>query len=206
MPSVKSLLVAALLLAFALPALAQTATPGLDQRIAAQERRIEDGIKSGQLTPREADQLRRELHGLRAAEAKAKADGTLTRQERDRLNRRLGQLERDIGREKRDKERVVKGQSETPGLDRRIGAQERRIERGVKSGELTPAEAAKLRRQEAKLKEAEARAKADGRVTRQERERLDRQAGRLERDITREKHDKDRVQKGKKDKRRHEDR
>jgi hypothetical protein len=39
------------------PALAQTATPGVDKRQANQEARIQQGVQSGQLTPKEAVKL-----------------------------------------------------------------------------------------------------------------------------------------------------
>ena len=44
-------------LAFALPAAAQTATPRVDQRQANQERRIDQGVQSGQLNAKEAARL-----------------------------------------------------------------------------------------------------------------------------------------------------
>ena len=50
---------AALLAFVAATAQAQTATPGVDQRQANQEKRIQQGVASGELTPREAARLER---------------------------------------------------------------------------------------------------------------------------------------------------
>ena len=55
--NLKILVTAAAALAFALPAAAQTSTPRIDQREANQERRIDQGVRSGQLTPVEEARL-----------------------------------------------------------------------------------------------------------------------------------------------------
>jgi hypothetical protein len=83
----------------------------------------------------------------------------------------------------------VFAQTATPDLDRRIARQEARIEQGVRNGSLTRSEAARLRRDEARLKQQRARAKADGVVTRKERAALQREADRMDRRIAVEKHD-----------------
>ena len=88
-------LVTALVLGLStLPALAQapvaknpTATPSLDRREARQEQRIQQGVNSGQLTPREAARLEKREGKLQADEARAKADGVVTPQERARLQK-----------------------------------------------------------------------------------------------------------------------
>ena len=67
---------------------------------------------------------------------------------------------------------------------------EKRIEQGKASGALNDKEAARLEKRKANLEQAEDRAKADGKVTRQERERLNHKADSVSRDIHREKHDK----------------
>lgn len=66
-------------------AFAQANTPGIDQRQANQERRIEQGEASGSLTPREARRLERGQQHVDNMEDRAKADGTVTRRERMRL-------------------------------------------------------------------------------------------------------------------------
>lgn len=64
-----------------------TNTPVIDKREAIQEKRIEQGVKSGALTPAEAAKLEKREEKLQAAEATAKADGTVTAAERKKLNK-----------------------------------------------------------------------------------------------------------------------
>ena len=53
--------VIAVTLAFAGSAFAQTATPGIDKRQANQEKRIDQGVKSGELNKKEAARRYEEL-------------------------------------------------------------------------------------------------------------------------------------------------
>jgi hypothetical protein len=64
------------------------------------------------------------------------------------------------------------GKVETPRLDEREERQEKRIAKGVQSGALTGQEAAQLQARETKLNADEAAAKADGKVTKQEKQVL----------------------------------
>ena len=86
--------IAALVIA-ALPALALAqatpATPNIDKRQARQEQRIQQGVKSGQLTPREAARLEKGQAKVQRMENKAKADGTVTAKERTRIDARTEQ-------------------------------------------------------------------------------------------------------------------
>lgn len=82
-----------------------TATPRVDQRQAEQEKRIQQGVASGQLTPKETERLRAEQGRIARAEEKAKADGKVTPQERVRLDRMQDHANRDIKREKHDRQR-----------------------------------------------------------------------------------------------------
>jgi Tfp pilus assembly protein FimT len=89
--------------AFALPALAQTSsTPRIDQRQKEQERRIDQGERSGALTQKEAARLDKGQANVRRLERKAVADGKVTRNERARLERAQNRESRKIEREKRD--------------------------------------------------------------------------------------------------------
>ena len=77
-------------------------TPRVDQRQANQEKRIDKGIASGQLTKRETRRLEKEQAAVNRAEDKAKADGTVTAQERRRLHKAQNHASRDIYRQKHD--------------------------------------------------------------------------------------------------------
>ncbi|MFT3663888.1 hypothetical protein [Piscinibacter sp.] len=101
MLKLRTLAAAALALAAA-GAFAAADTPGVDQRQANQEKRIDQGIASGQLNKRETHRLEREQHVVDHAENKAKADGTVTRAERRRLHKMQNHASRDIRRQKHD--------------------------------------------------------------------------------------------------------
>jgi hypothetical protein len=96
----------ALIGAALLPALAsaQPATPRVDQRQANQERRIEQGVQSGELTKREAARLERGQERVEKMEAKAKEDGTVTAEERKRLKRAQDRQSGAIYKEKHDRQ------------------------------------------------------------------------------------------------------
>lgn len=89
--------------AFAQAASAPT-TPRVDQRQANQEKRIEQGVASGQLTARETLRLEREQKRIAVAEQKAKADGTVTPAERKKIHVMQDQASRDIHRQKHDRQ------------------------------------------------------------------------------------------------------
>lgn len=78
----------------------------------------------------------------------------------------------------------------TPRLDRREANQQKRIDQGVASGQLTTKEAALLEKRDDRLESHEAKAKADGKVTANERRRLEREADHNSKAIYRLKHNK----------------
>ena len=105
MNPLKSILAAAALSVLASSAFAQTspaATPGIDKRVETQEKRIDQGVKSGELTKREAARLEKREAKIQSDVAKAKADGVVTTQERKHLNRELNHQSKAIHREKHD--------------------------------------------------------------------------------------------------------
>jgi hypothetical protein len=81
------------------------ATPKLDRREANQEKRIDQGVASGQLTQREERRLEaRETH-LNNVEAKAKADGVVTGKERKHLHVMANSDSKGIHRQTHDRQR-----------------------------------------------------------------------------------------------------
>jgi hypothetical protein len=78
--------------------------------------------------------------------------------------------------------------TETPRVDQRQENQQQRIGQGIESGELTAREAAKLEAQQVHIQNAEARAKADGVVTRKERARLHYKEDKASHNIAHKKH------------------
>lgn len=81
-------------------ALAQTNTPVVTQRQENQSARINEGVKSGELTKREAGKLRAEQRTIRAEKRMAKADGKVTAAERAQLKRDQNKASADIYRKK----------------------------------------------------------------------------------------------------------
>ena len=81
-----------------------TAAPYIDQRLNNQEKRIQKGEQSGQLTPREAARLEKREAKIQGDLAKAKADGVVTNQERAKLNRELDRSSVAIARQKHDRQ------------------------------------------------------------------------------------------------------
>lgn len=107
-----STVLSALLLALVGNAFAQTstaakdpsATPRIDQREANQEKRIEQGVESGQLTKREARRLHRGDQRIDNAEERAKADGVVSHKERKRLRHMQDAESKAIHHQKHDKQ------------------------------------------------------------------------------------------------------
>lgn len=74
--------------------------PGIQNRIAEQQGRIDAGVASGQLTRPEAAILQDNLNWIKTEEARLKADGHLTPQERKKLGRMLDHNSNMIHRKK----------------------------------------------------------------------------------------------------------
>ncbi|MDP2706200.1 MAG: hypothetical protein Q8O70_01655 [Burkholderiales bacterium] len=93
--------------ALALPALAQT-TPGIDKRQANQEKRIQQGVQSGQLTGKEAARLEKGQARIERTEQRAKADGVVTKKERARMQHQQNVQSRHIARAKHNARATTK--------------------------------------------------------------------------------------------------
>jgi hypothetical protein len=79
---------------------AQDKTPVVDQREKNQQQRIEQGVKSGELTPGETRRLEAQQGRIKADEMTAKSDGKVTPAERRKLKRELNRASRNIHRKK----------------------------------------------------------------------------------------------------------
>ena len=77
---------------------AHPCSPRIDRREARQQFRIREGVRGGQLTPREAARLRMNERHIDRLERRAKADGALTMRERFRIHRALDRQNRRIVR------------------------------------------------------------------------------------------------------------
>lgn len=97
-----SLLAALLLLASSSAASAQTATPALNARQANERARIRQGVATGQLTRPEAARLRARQTAIHQEKKAARADGVVTRDERQAIRKDENQASRAIYRQKHD--------------------------------------------------------------------------------------------------------
>ena len=96
-------LITALVLAASGAAFAQ-ATLGVDKAQAQQEKRIEQGVASGQLNPKETVRLEKREGALQAHELTAKADGKVTHRERMKLRAEAKRDSHAIYRQKHDRQ------------------------------------------------------------------------------------------------------
>lgn len=106
MMSFKNLAVAATLAVASIGAFAQAAsapaTPRVDKREANQEKRIDQGVASGQLNAKETHRLDKEQAAITKAETNAKADGKVTKHERRKLHKMQNAASQDIHAQKHD--------------------------------------------------------------------------------------------------------
>ncbi len=106
----KTITIAALaLVAFSAQASAQANR--IDRREDNQERRIEQGVRSGDITRREAAHLKAEQERIHAMERSAKRDGVIDRREAAQIERAQDQASRHIAQERNDGERRGSGWS-----------------------------------------------------------------------------------------------
>lgn len=101
-----AILLAAVTAIAAVPAVAHPHDPVFHAREARQAGRIDAGVASGALTPRELVRLASEQRALRREEHVFRSDGVLTPRERAVLARGQNAASRDIYRQKHDGERA----------------------------------------------------------------------------------------------------
>jgi len=93
---------AAVLAALAVPAFSQTAKPTINQRQRNQQKRIAQGVKSGQLTPKETANLEKREAAIHqeVKTERAANGGKLTAAERRQVTRQQNRTSRAIYRKK----------------------------------------------------------------------------------------------------------
>lgn len=207
MKSIKTAVAIAIGTLFAGAAFAQSDF-GIERRDAYLDNRIDRGVETGRITPREATRLESQQERIERMERQARADGRLTGQERARIDNAQDRLSRDIHRESNDRQGVNRGRFGNNGgnygygrnyggnngrnfgnIERRDQFQDNRIERGIASGQITSQEGARLEGNRARIERMETRARSDGRMSGQERARIDHAQDRLGRSISRQSHD-----------------
>lgn len=96
------LAISGMMLLMAGMAYAEAETPRIDQRQTNQEQRIDQGIVSGQLNEKEAARMNKQQDHIDNMESKAKADGTVTKNERAKIRHAQDRASHHIVREKHD--------------------------------------------------------------------------------------------------------
>jgi hypothetical protein len=161
------------------------------QRDITQESRIEQGLKSGQLSTGEAAKLERGEARIDRMEKNALKDGNLSQQEADRINRAQNVESNKINALKHNdvtgNPNSASSQRMQADVQRNIN-QQSRIEQGVQNGSLSNTEVSNLERGQAGVNRAAARAGVDGHVSANEQARIQNKENRQSRKIFREKH------------------
>lgn len=109
MKRVTSTLIAlAISLGLSVGLLAQTTTPGtktpvINKRQKNQRQRTRQGVRSGELTKKETAQIVNQQQEIREDKKEAKADGTVTAQERAAIQREQHKASRNIYRKKHNR-------------------------------------------------------------------------------------------------------
>lgn len=181
----RTFLTLAIGLLFSAGALAQNAASET-QRDTNQQNRVEQGLKSGQLTTKEAGQLERDEQRIDRTQAQDMKNGPLTVQEKAQIQHEQNQASRQIYQ---DKHNAATGNPDSKSSERmqaevqRNANQQARINQGVRSGQLTNREAGALERGQAHVDRSEANAARNGRVSAREQARTqgkeNRQSGRI---------------------------
>ncbi len=170
---------AALATAFAAPVFAQTAagTQTETQRNLDQQNRIESGLKSGQLTTKEAGKLESGEARVEKMEANANRNGSVSASEQARIDRAQNRESSAIHAEKHDAQTGNPNSASSQRMQadvQRNANQQARIAGGEKSGQLSTKEAGSLERGQARTDRTIARAAANGHVGANEQARIQR--------------------------------
>jgi len=187
----------AALVAFALPVVAQStqnSTPvtgqSIQDRKENQQDRIANGVGSGQLTAGETSNLEKKESNLNQEERDMRKldDGHLTSSDKATLNQQQNQLSKQIYQDKHNS--AVQNTDPKSEVGKRAENQQDRIAQGIKSGQLTAGEASHLENNESKINREvrNDRAANGGKLTPQEKAKVNRQQNRESRQIYRDKH------------------
>jgi len=161
------------------------------QRDVNQQNRIEQGLKSGELTTKEAGKLEREESHIDKMESNALKNGKMTDAEKQRIERAENKASRDIARDKSNAQTGNPNSASSQRLQadvQRNANQEQRIENGIKNGSLTNREAGNLEHGQAKIDRKEAKAAANGHVGAGEQKSIQSAENHQSKRIHREKH------------------
>lgn len=187
----KRILVASIFVAIGATSAFAQSTATTVQRDVNQQTRIENGLKDGSLSTKEAGRLEKEQAKIDRLQAKDLKDGKLSPQERTQLRNAQNKASTDIQAARNN---GVTGNPNSKSSERlqadvqRNVNQEKRIEQGVQSGSLTNHEASKLEHGQAKVDHKEAKAAKDGHVGKHDQAVIQHNENRQSQEISDKKH------------------
>jgi hypothetical protein len=188
----KVLIAFALIVSAPLASIVFAQTVGTEvQRDVNQENRIDQGLKSGQLSTGEAAKLERGEARIDRMESNAQKNGNLSPQEAARIQQAQNQESRRINKLENN---AVSGNPNSASSQRmqtdvqRNVNQQSRIEQGIQSGAVTNKEASNMERGQARVDRKEAKAGANGHVSAGEQARIQKAENKQSNKIYREKH------------------
>jgi hypothetical protein len=161
------------------------------QRDVNQQERIDQGLKSGELSTREAGHLESEQQHVDKMEAHDLRNGSVSPSEQTRLNAAQNKASRDITVDKHNGVTGNPGSASSQRMQADVGRnvdQQQRLANGVKSGALTNHEAGSLERGQAHVDRKEANAAANGHVGKAEERSIQRAQNHQSTRIYRKKH------------------
>lgn len=162
----------------------------INQQKTQEQKRIANGIANGSLTTDEADRLEKQEGQLNQEERQMKAanGGHLTAADRAKLQQQQKQLSSDIYQGKHNA--ASRNMDPKSGIGKTELSQQERIAQGVKSGQLTAGESTQLENGEANInKERYNDLHANGdKLTAQERAQIKQQQKQLSKQIYKDKH------------------
>ena len=185
------LLTACAVLALSIGSASAQAVSTDQQRDTNQQDRIDQGLKSGQLSTGEAAKLEQGEAHIDHMESKADKNGSVSPAEQARIQ---AAQNRESAAIHSDKTNAVTGNPNSASSQRmqadvaRDAKQDQRTENGIKSGQVTNREAGSIDRGQAHLDHSEAAAGANGHVSAREQARTQRIANRQSNHIYRAKH------------------
>ena len=153
-------------------------------RIENQQKRINQGIKSGELTRKEAAMLQDNLDWIKNKYTRMKSDNVLTKDEQKRLDSMFDQNGEMI----RNKKHNPAKRLYDADIEKRIDNQRKRIDQGIASRELTRNEANIVKDNLNEIGKRYSRMRKDDVLTMKEIEKLDRMLDENSKMIYREKH------------------
>lgn len=192
----KRVLVLALASIAAAPGFAATGTEAAQtaetQRNVKQQQRIEHGLQSGQLTTKEAGQLENRETRVERLQARAAADGTVSKNEAARITAAQNAVSKDLYAERHDAQVGKPTSAASKHMQAAVArdaSQQARINGGVTSGQLSAQETARLEQGQAQVAHTEAGAVTDGTVTAAEAAQIRKAENRQSRRIYQQRHD-----------------